>query len=208
MRTLVNAGMAVLLVLLWGCATTQGEQDPQQSQADEIGMAADGYAEETVQAVEKWRPVHRQLQVATASAMVLTAAGGVITYLNLPTLDGDGLCARGRPILGEYGCDGLNRLHGIGGATTLVLYAGEQTMDLVLPILPDQPEPTTASRILDGVHATGMLAMPLLGFLSSEPQTIGIPEQRREGFSRTTRTVHLSAAVVTVGAYITSLFVD
>jgi hypothetical protein len=48
---------------------------------------------------------HRTLEYTTMGALALTAAGGVIAAINKPTLFGDGKCASGDPIFGDYGCE-------------------------------------------------------------------------------------------------------
>src|ERR1041385_8124221 len=61
---------------------------------------------------------HRALSYTTAAALTVTAAGGLVALANQPTLLGEGRCASGNPIFGDYGCEGFSILHGMGGVLT------------------------------------------------------------------------------------------
>ncbi len=204
MSPTIATGLAICL-LLWGTAAGAEEPGDESVAAEETELRQ---IDEPPDIEQRWRPWQQRLELATAGTMALTAAGGMLVALNQPTLLFDGLCARGEPIFGQYGCDGLNRLHGIGGAATGVLYTSEQVMDRVLPGSPGEPAPSTGARIVDGIHLGGMLLMPLMGFLAAEPQTIGIRPPTDGTFPRTLRSVHASLGMITLGAYLTSLIID
>ncbi|MFB6350197.1 MAG: hypothetical protein ABEK29_00180 [Bradymonadaceae bacterium] len=141
--------------------------------------------------------IQRILQYGTAGSLVLTAAGGVITYLNLPTQTGDGLCRTGDPIFGSYGCDGFNTLHGIGG-----------TLELALPNDPERDDADLFDDPAAPVHLGGMALLPLLGIVSHSPEVLGVDATRGDEFPRTVRTIHATLGVVTAGAYLVSWFLD
>jgi hypothetical protein len=142
---------------------------------------------------------HRTLEYTTAAALTLTAAGGVIAAINQPTLFGDGRCASGDPIFGDYGCTGFSMVHGTAGVLTTVSYVATMTVALSVPKLPGgrgEPGPFDHGgfhRAATWVHVVGFAAMPLLGLTGAHPEMLGIDEEDAAG-QQDRGTVHASPA--------------
>jgi hypothetical protein len=157
---------------------------------------------------------HRTLEYTTAATLALTAAGGVIAAINQPTLFGDGRCASGDPIFGDYGCEGFSMIHGTGGVLTTVSYAATMTVALSVPDRRGgrgEPGPFDHGgfhRAATWVHVVGFAAMPLLGLTGAHPEMLGIEGEDAQGFSETVRTVHAGLGVVTAGAFTTTIFIE
>lgn len=150
---------------------------------------------------------HRILQWSTASAMLVTATLGTILAINKPTLFGDGECANGSPIFGEYGCHGLSVVHGISALVTLALYAANLTLEVDAfgwPGLGHGDGYAAASY----VHLIGMAALPLAGLIAAVPSVLGLDSDEGSDFARIMRTLHLFAAYTTVGTFITTAAID
>jgi hypothetical protein len=157
---------------------------------------------------------HRTLEYTTATALVLTAAGGVIAAINKPTLFGDGRCVSGDPIFGDYGCNGFSLIHGTGGVLTTASYVATMTVALSVPKLPDgrgEPGPFDHGgfhRAATWVHVVGFAAMPLLGLTGAHPEMLGINGDDAQSYSETVRTVHAGVGVLTAGAFATTILIE
>src|SRR5262249_39406080 len=109
---------------LAACAAVTGEQDARAQSGPAAPealrplaytpteLAIPAASEQT--AIRTRQDVRRAVKIGTVAALGLTAAGGVIIAVNKPTLFGDGRCRTGGPIFGQYGCDNLPIIHGIG----------------------------------------------------------------------------------------------
>src|SRR3982751_647323 len=76
---------------------------------------------------------HRTLEYTTMGALALTAAGGVIAAINQPTLFGEGKCASGDGIFGDWGCEGFGMVHGPAGVLATVSSVATMTVALSVP---------------------------------------------------------------------------
>jgi hypothetical protein len=157
---------------------------------------------------------HRTLEYTTMGALALTAAGGVVAAINQPTLFGDGKCASGDPIFGDYGCTGFSMVHGTLGVLTTVSYVATMTVALSVPDRRGghgEPGPFDYGgfhRAATWVHVVGFAALPLLGLTGAHPEMLGIADEDAENFSKTVRTVHASLGVVTAGAFTTTVLIE
>ena len=157
---------------------------------------------------------HRTLEYVTAASLALTAAGGVVAAINQPTLFGEGRCASGDPIMGDYGCNGFSIVHGTGGVLTTGWYVATMTVALSVPKLPGgrgEPGPFDhggVHRAATWVHVVGFVAMPLLGLTGAHPEMLGIEGEEAAGFSETVRTVHAGLGVVTASAFTTTILIE
>jgi hypothetical protein len=155
---------------------------------------------------------HRTLEYTTATALVVTAAGGLVALANQPTLFGEGRCVSGEPIFGDYGCGGFSILHGMGGVLTTTSYVATMTVALSVPRLPGgAPGPFDHGgfhRAATWVHAIGFVAMPIIGLTGAHPEVLGIAEADQPDFSETVRTLHVGLGVLTAGAYVTTLVIE
>ena len=157
---------------------------------------------------------HRTLEYTTMGALALTAAGGVIAAINQPTLFGDGKCASGDPIFGDYGCQGFSMIHGTAGVFTTMSYVATMTVALSVPDRRGghgEPGPFDYGgfhRAATWVHVVGFAAMPLLGLTGAHPEMLGIEGDDAEHFSETVRTVHAGLGVVTAGAFTTTVLIE
>ena len=93
---------------------------------------------------------------------------------------GQPLCAEGRsPILGRsYGCgDGLRIQHLVSASVTTGSYITARTLAALMPAPGYKRSPRLRlHRALSWVHLAGMVAMPILGFVTSttdDPRTRG-----------------------------------
>ncbi len=57
-----------------------------------------------------------------------------------------------------------------------------------------------AHKVLAWIHGTGMVLLPLLGLLASNPQTIGVDPDPAGDFQRGMRTLHTIVGYTTVAA--------
>lgn len=153
------------------------------------------------------RDAHRVLQVATMSSMLVTASLGTIVALNKPTLLSDGRCAEHRPILGEYGCHGLSVLHGFSALLTLTLYTATTTLEFAKFDWPGQQDHNGLYRGVSYVHLIGMGLLPFVGLTAAVPQVFGL-EDGNSDFSRVLRSLHITAAYLTVGTYVATAAID
>jgi hypothetical protein len=158
---------------------------------------------------------HRTLQYTTAAALTLTAAGGLVALANQPTLFGEGRCAAGDPIFGDYGCGGFSILHGMGGVLTTTSYVATMTVALSVPKLPDgrggPPGPFDHGgfhRAATWVHVIGFAAMPVLGLTAAHPEVLGVAPEDSQQFSESLRTVHVGLGVLTASAFVTTMVIE
>ena len=152
--------------------------------------------------------VHRGMQVATMSSLVVTGALGTIIAMNKPTLFGDGRCESGDPIFGDYGCKGLSVLHGLSAILSFGLYTITTTIEFVEYDWPGQQDHGTAYEIASWGHLIGMGALPLVGIITAVPEVLGIEGQGKEDFQRILRTLHIGFAYLTVGTYVATAAID
>ncbi|MCK6527265.1 hypothetical protein L6R50_06770 [Myxococcota bacterium] len=158
---------------------------------------------------QRLRRAHRWLMVGTEVALIATAGLGLVTAINTPTAFGDGRCATGDPLLGDWGCQYLSIGHGMVGVASVTLYTASGVLDLVSAGPPRPPGRARALRILGGIHLAGMVLQPLLGMMAAWPGLFGLaPAIHDEAPGRALRTVHVFVGVVTVLAYSTALVLE
>lgn len=160
--------------------------------------------------------LHRPLGIATFATLTVTEVLGLFAAINQRTLIGPGECrAGGNPILGaEFGCNGLSALHGVFSFATVTLYATTGIYALSMPDPERAAEGSSrgATRLrihkaLAWVHAIGMVAMPVLGFIAANPNAFGIQDVRGD-YAAGFRTAHEFLGFVTWGALGAAMVVE
>ncbi|HEY3451323.1 MAG TPA: hypothetical protein VGK67_33500 [Myxococcales bacterium] len=151
---------------------------------------------------------HRILKPLTAGALLLTVALGTLVAINFQTAFGDGRCASAHPIFGTYGCDALNIDHGVAAVLSTVLFTATSVLELTPEVREVPTKYPTTQRGLRYVYLVGFVLQPLMGIISSYPQTIGISPADRAQFSKVMRTIHLSVGYVTLAAFATSTVLE
>jgi hypothetical protein len=160
--------------------------------------------------------MHRPLGIATFATLTVTEVLGLFAAINQRTLLGPGECrAGGSPILGtEFGCNGLSALHGVFGFATVTLYT---TTGIYALSMPDPERAAEGSsrgatklrihKALAWVHAIGMVAMPVLGFVAANPNAFGIHDVSGD-YAAGLRTAHQFLGFVTWGALGAAMVVE
>lgn len=144
----------------------------------------------------------------TLGLLGVTALGGAVQLYNMPTLLGEGACAREEAIFGEYACEGhASLLHGIMGIATIASYTATQALALAAPNL-DQGDEDTVTDVLGVVHGVGIGLTGALGLLAANPGLIGLSGQGATEFQRVMRVVHWAVAAITTTAFATHVIVD
>lgn len=160
--------------------------------------------------------IHRPLGIATFATLTATVVLGTFASINQRTWFGPGECrAGGSPILGfEFGCNGLSALHGVFAFATVSLYAttGIYALSMPDPERAAEGDSRGAVRLrihkaLAWVHAIGMVAMPILGFLGANPNAFGIQDTRGD-FAAAFRSTHEILGFVTWGALGAAMVVE
>lgn len=181
--------------------------------------AAPGSEEPSIDLIEHRQRLvgmHRPLGIATFATLTVTEVLGLFASINQRTAFGPGECrAGGSPILGfEFGCNGLSALHGVFAFASISLYAttGIYALSMPDPERAAEGDSRGATRLrihkaLAWVHAIGMVAMPVLGFLSANPNTFGIQDVSGN-FASTMRSVHEVVGFATWGALGTAMVIE
>lgn len=181
--------------------------------------AAPGAEEPSIDLIEHRQRLvgmHRPLGIATFATLTVTEVLGLFASINQRTLFGPGECrAGGSPILGfEFGCNGLSALHGVFAFASISLYAttGIYALSMPDPERAAEGDSRGAARlrihkVLAWVHAVGMVAMPVLGFLSANPNTFGIQDPSGN-FAASMRSVHEIVGFATWGALGTAMVIE
>lgn len=179
---------------------------------------ADQQARETLQRRRAVLGMHRAFALATWSSMLVTEVFGTISTLNQDTWFGQGPCAAGRPddaVFGRFGCSGVQGVHLTFAFLSTGLYA---TAGVLAAAAPDPEHVSEGSdtharrlrvhRALTWVHAAGMILLPLLGVLASNPEVIlgdsADNAAARADLSRAMRSVRQIVGYTTFGAYTVS----
>jgi hypothetical protein len=148
------------------------------------------------------------MEGVTLGLLGVTALGGSVQLYNLPTALGDGACARGEAILGDYACQGhASLLHGILGIASIASYTATAALALAAPDL-DQGNEDTVTDVLGVVHGIGIGVTGALGLLAGNPGLIGLSGHDAAEFSRVVRVIHWVAAMITFSAFATQVIVD
>jgi hypothetical protein len=152
------------------------------------------------------------LKVTTSVLYGVTGALGLVSAINQPTVFGDGRCAdqpepnEGSGIGGEWGCEGLSTLHGAFGIATTVSYVSEGVTGLVIP--GDEPDYGTFHDVMNATHIVGMVLTPAIGFLAAQPNLFGGEDRVDSTWPKVGRTIHVSTALLTAGAYWTTTIIE
>lgn len=179
---------------------------------------ADQQARETLQRRRAVIGMHRAFALAAWSSMLVTEVFGTISALNQDTWFGQGACASGRPdeaVFGRFGCSGVQGVHLTFAFLSTGLYA---TAGVLAAAAPDPEHVSEGSdtharrlrvhRALTWVHAAGMILLPILGVLASNPEVIlgdsADNVAARADLSRAMRSVHQIVGYTTFGAYTVS----
>ncbi len=126
--------------------------------------------------------LHRGFALAAWGGLAVTEVLGTILAINHPTWFGDGSCGPSSGIGGEFGCGrGLASLHETFAFITTGLYT---TAGVIAATAPDPDnaaggaDPTSGRlrlhKTLAWVHGAGMILLPILGVLASNPQIFGL----------------------------------
>lgn len=149
------------------------------------------------------------MQGVTMGLLGVTAVGGLVQLYNLPTSFGDGACAEGSAIFGDYACSGdFSLVHAVLGIASIASYTATAALAFAAP---DLDELRGEDGVTDGLgiaHGIGIGLTPVLGLLAANPSLIGLSGNAAEEFSRHMRVVHWIVAALTVGAFGTHLLVD
>jgi hypothetical protein len=184
--------------------------------AEADGSASDEPNIELIQHRQQNVNLHRPLGIATFATLTVTEVLGIFAAINQRTWFGQGECrAGGSPILGfEFGCNGLSALHGVFAFATITLYT---TTGIYALSMPDPERASEGSsrgavrlrihKALAWVHAIGMVAMPVLGFLGANPNAFGIQDTRGD-YAAAFRSVHEILGFVTWGALGAAMVVE
>lgn len=154
------------------------------------------------------RDAHRGLQIATMSSLLVTGTLGTLVAINQPTLFNDGLCAKGKPIFGEYGCHGLNVVHGVSALVSLILYTATTTMEFTAFDWPGAHAHNRGYKAASAIHLAGMAILPFAGLVAAVPALLGIQTDNASTFERVMRTLHLSVGYLTIGTYVATAAID
>jgi hypothetical protein len=152
------------------------------------------------------RDAHRVLQLSTAGTLLVTGALGTLTALNQPTWFGEGRCATGSPVFGEYGCHGLSTLHGLFALLSSVLYTATVTLEFAAFDWPGRDRHGSGYEALGYVHLIGMAIQPLGGLLAAVPQVIGL--DHNSDFVRALRSIHLITGYAIVGTFAVATVIE
>jgi hypothetical protein len=154
------------------------------------------------------RDAHRALQVATTGSLLVTATLGTLVAINQPTLFGDGRCAAGRPLLGDYGCKGLSVLHGLSALLSTMLYTATVTLEFAEFDWPGRDRHGTVYEIASYGHLIGMALQPIGGLIAAMPEVLGIGPESAGAFSRVLRTLHIGTGYAIVGTYVVTAAIE
>lgn len=176
---------------------------------------ADQQARELLRRRRSATSLHRAFALATWGSMLVTEVFGTIEALNADTWFARGPCASGRgdeAILGSYGCSGARAMHLTFTLLSTGLYA---TAGVLAAAAPDPERVSEGSdsrarrlrvhRALTWVHAAGMILLPILSVLASNPEVVvgtgADAAGTREDLSRAMRSVRQIVGYTTFGAY-------
>jgi hypothetical protein len=186
------------------------------------GLDADGYGPGAPLLLDAPRgeELHRDalyaqdvLKVATSIGFAATGVLGILSAINQPTAFGDGRCSddgvppdQGEGIGGNWGCSGMNIVHGALGVGTTLLYTAEQVTGLAIP--GDEPDHGTFHQALTYIHVGGMIVTPALGLLSANPRVFGIDDSAESSWPKVGRTIHIGVALLTAASYWTTTLIE
>lgn len=156
---------------------------------------------------EEVRYTHDVLRVTTTASMLMTATIGTLLAINKPTLFGEGRCAQGDPVLGEYGCHGLSVLHGLSAIVSLVLYSATTTLEISEFGWPNMGH-GNGYGVANWIDLVGMAVLPVVGLVMAVPQIIGLSLPDDGLLRRILRTVHLAVGYTTVGTFVATTAID
>jgi hypothetical protein len=168
-------------------------------------LAANAQVSATTQKQNDLTIAHSVLQKAGLVTLAGVAATGLPLFINKETLISEGLCLKGHPLLGEFGCNGgLTVLHFVFAASTLALFVSSEIVAAEMPVSPydslDTPRRETM-RTVRWVNVGLFTVQPILGLLAAHPGLIGIPPDARRTFSKVVRTIHLGVAAGVATGY-------
>jgi hypothetical protein len=174
----------------------------------ELRLASTSEAASPDRVVSRMERLHRPLEWATLGLLAGSAAGGLVATLNQPTLFGEGRCARGEGIFGDYGCDGFSIVHGGAGVLTTLSYTATRLIGWGLEDAGVR-RPGPLQRALGWTHLVSMALQPALGIVGGQPQVLGITDpDRARSFSESVRTIHVVTGLLTLGTFAASTLLD
>lgn len=147
--------------------------------------------------------VHRAAGITTWFSLAATTTWGTLRYANVIGF-GDPLCdpGGGAPIFGsDFGCGAGHRTwHLISASFSTLSYAVTRVLAALMPDAVDEAAIRSTGfggrlavhRALSWVHLAGMIAMPILGFLTSATSD--------RGDQATLATIHLGVGYATLAA--------
>ncbi|MFO0649129.1 MAG: hypothetical protein U0326_23000 [Polyangiales bacterium] len=165
--------------------------------------------------------VHRGFALAAWGGLAVTEVLGTILAINHQTWFGDGSCASSSGgIGGDFGCGtGLVSLHETFAFITTGLYT---TAGVIAATAPDPDGASTGAdpasgrlrlhKTLAWVHGAGMILLPILGVLASNPQMLGLDPSTDpgtvRGFQSAMRSIHTIVGYTTFVAFSISAGVE
>lgn len=163
---------------------------------------------------------HRGFALAAWGGLAVTEVLGTILALNKPTWFGDGGCASGSGIGGDFGCGtGLVALHETFAFISTGLYT---TAGVIAATAPDPDNASQGAdpasrtlrlhKTLAWVHGAGMVLMPILGVLAANPQIFGLDPasdpSTTQSFQRALRSVHTVVGYATFATFSVSAAIE
>ncbi|MBI5514946.1 MAG: hypothetical protein HY909_14315 [Deltaproteobacteria bacterium] len=154
---------------------------------------------------------HRAFALAAWGSFLVTEVFGTLQALNQPTWFGDGACRTMSGCVGGDFASHFTDLHAVFAFTTVGLYttAGVIAVTTADPDRESEGPSTHAStlrlhKILAWVHAGGMIALPILGLLTTRPTLIlgdNATSDEIQSYTRTMRSLHMMVGYTTFAAF-------
>ena len=148
------------------------------------------------------------MQGVTLGLLGTTATLGAIQLYNMPTVFGDGACAHGGAIGGDFSCSRhMSLVHGAFGVLSVGSYVATQVLALEAPDL-DQGTEDTVTDVLGVTSAVGIGITAMLGVLGANPGFFGVHESDQQEFSEVIRVIHAVLALTTASVFAAQVMVD
>ncbi len=148
---------------------------------------------------------HSIVQKTGLGTLAVTGALGFMLFANKETLFGDGLCASGNALGGDFGCNGgLSVLHFVFAASTLGLFVAQEVIAAKMDPSPYETGDSAKDRAMNGLRwaTVGLFAaQPVLGLIAAHPGIVGVPTEHRAMVSRVLRTVHFGVGLGVATTY-------
>jgi hypothetical protein len=154
---------------------------------------------------------HRAFALAAWGSFLVTEVFGTLQAINQPTWFGGGACRSMGGCVGGDFASHFTDLHAIFAFTTVGLYTTAGVIAVTTPDPDRESEgPSTHAstlrlhKILAWVHAGGMIALPILGLLTTRPTLLlgdNATSDEIQSYTRTMRSLHLAVGYTTFAAF-------